>query len=260
VLKTLRSWFLSRGPFFYIVALISAGAGALFAVAGFYYSYFSKISTNHTDWAEFGSYFGGLGGTIIAALALAALAISAKLQMQHLALDRKRHEAEILLTEIDENFRRSFESLRSDEGEDLPNNSRLAWLSAARLILVANDLSKKVPHDYDSILTSKQLYWRYKFFDLLEPLDRVGEDFWAESLEKFIGWSPGDRAPISDRSAKVVHDWIYGEWPDPMVDQPRFSDDEIERLYKFRWRGLGALLTKYREKIQQAENLQNDEN
>jgi hypothetical protein len=238
----------SPGPYFYIVILIATGALALVATAAAYYSHFTEISTEHSHWAEFGSYFGGLGGTIIAALALAALAVSVRLQLQQLALDRERHEAELLLAEIDENYRRSFESLAANASDGLPNNSRLAWLSAARLILVADGLSRKLPAAYQPILISKQLYWRFKFFDLLEPLDKAGEDFWAESLERFLGWRPGERAPISEQSAKVIHDWIFADWPDPMEDQPRFTSDEIDRLYKFRWRGLGSLLKKIRDK------------
>ena len=247
-IRQMDSQLRSPGPYFYTVVLIAIGALALVATAAVYYIHFTDISGEHHHWAEFGSYFGGLGGTIIAALALAALAVSVKLQLQQLALDRQRHESELLLAEIDENYRRSFESLVGDSSDGLPNNSRLAWLSAARLILLAESLSTKLPTSYQSILVSKQLYWRFKFFDLLEPLDKAGEEFWAESPERFFGWTPGERAPISERSAKVIHDWVYAEWPDPMEDQPRFSKDDIERLYKFRWRGLGSLLKTIRER------------
>jgi hypothetical protein len=87
------------------------------------------------------------------------------------------------------------------------------------------------------------------FFHLLDPLEQEGAEFWAESVDKFAGWSPGERAPILEKSAKVVHDWIYSEWPDPMEGQPRFSDEEIDKLWKFRWRGLGELLKADGEKF-----------
>ena len=75
-------WAESRETNFYVLLfLIATGAISLLVVAGVCVRHFSEISDNHTAWADFGSYFGGLGGTIIA-----ALAVNAKLQLQQLSL------------------------------------------------------------------------------------------------------------------------------------------------------------------------------
>lgn len=249
-MKEVANWFRNRGPFFYTLLLIFLGGLALVSVALVYAAYFGEISRDHTAWGEFGSFYGGIAGTIIAALALAALAVTAKLQMQQIALDRQRHDAEMRVNELDENYRRAYEALFDPTGDGLPRNSRLAWLSAARLILIAERVSESVPDDYLWLSESKELFWRFMFFDLLDPLETVGEGYWAESVERLRGWTPGERAPISERSAKVIHDWVYSGFADPMEGQPRFSEEEIDTLRTFRWRSLGNLLKKYQERIQ----------
>jgi hypothetical protein len=154
---------------------------------------------------------------------------------------------------MQQNYKRAFEALSTGGEDGLPNNSRLSWLTAARLILVANELSEKTPLDYEAIRDSTELYWRYRFFHLLEPLDRVGQNFWADGVENLVGWKPGEREPISEKSAKVIHDWIYGQWRDPMEGQERFSDEQIEKLVSFRWRSLGRLLQKYKGWIKERQ-------
>lgn len=242
-----------KSPLALIGLLISAGFIALLVVGVAYFLHFGEVTSDHVRWSEFGSYFGGLGGTIIAALALAALAVTAKIQTQQLELERIRHHSELALREIDEDFERAYESLFDSE-DTPPRNTRLAWLSAARLILAAQKLSEEVSVEYDAIVRSKDDYWRYMFFNLLEPLDEADKDYWAERVEHLTAWRPGEeRAPISEQSAKVIHDWIFREeWVDPMRDVTRFSDAEIERLTMFRWRGLGELLAEHRARLRRA--------
>lgn len=127
-----------------------------------------------------------------------------------------------------------------------PKSDRLNWLTAARLILSSQELSKNVSiRNHKRILQDAELLWRTKFFDLLQ-MDKGSfpADYFAENPKNAIIWDESIRPPISRRSLAVVYRFV--KWPetvgDPIKEVPDFSEEEIEKMTIFGPEGLGSHL------------------
>jgi hypothetical protein len=130
-------------------------------------------------------------------------------------------------------------------------NHRHAWLSAARLVATAERLSGHIVEpSHKTIFEEKRQYWRSRIYDLICPCPPEGlpSSFYADRPEHMIAYSGRVRDPLSEKSLAVLYRFI--KWPegtqDPIGQEPRFSDAEIEHMRTFGPRGLGQLMTDVR--------------
>lgn len=161
----------------------------------------------------------------------------------------RRGRSEDVLEAASDLLEKAYEALLTKDGA--PTNHRHAWLSSARLIATAEQLAKRIAEpSHLAIYTEKKEYWRGRLYDLIFPSPPEGlpSSFYAEKPEHMIGWSGKVRDPLAEKSLALLYRFI--QWPkersDPIGNEPKFSDEEIERMRTFGPRGLGILMDQVR--------------
>jgi hypothetical protein len=137
----------------------------------------------------------------LAALAGAASAIAAFWTIKATA-DTKENER--LLKHATQTLERAYEAIADGNDRVPPDADRIAWLTAARLIIEYRETKKRISDK--SIFReceSHEEYWRHKFYIWLSPLETVAVGFYHAG-------------PIDKRSAVVVHS--FADWPNDRVD------------------------------------------
>lgn len=141
------------------------------------------------------------------------------------------------------------EASKDDQGR--PRNSRLNWLTSARLIRTAENIAALVSMEsHQRIWREKKEYWRGRLRDLIKPeKNEFPMEYFAEKPEHMIAYSEKDRAPLSQKSLAVLYRFV--EWPsdveDPLKNEKSFTKEEIDNMTRlgparFGPRGLGKLL------------------
>lgn len=136
------------------------------------------------------------------------------------------------------------ETNKDDKGR--PKNSRLNWLTAARLIRTAESIADLVTVDsHRRIWREQEEYWRGRLRDLIRPENNdFPKEYYAAKPEHLLGYSNGDQIPLSERSLAVLYRFV--QWPDDMEDPLKndtsFTKEEIEKMALFGPKGLGELL------------------
>lgn len=192
-----------------------------------------------------------LGPLLVAAGVLTALVA--------FLVNLRRARSEDVLEAATDLLEKAYEKLAPNDDSTQPSNSRLAWLSAARLIVTAERLGKDVTEpSHQLIYREKKEYWRTRLHVLIFPsIEGLPSSFYAESPEHMIAYSGCVRDPLSERSLAFLYRFI--RWPeglpDPLEDEPSFTDEEIDRMQSFGPRGLGSLLAEVR-RLRQSKLLQ----
>ena len=183
-----------------------------------------------------------LGPLLVAAGVLTALVA--------FLVNLRRSRSEDLLNAATDLLEKAHEKLALQDDSPLPSNSRLAWLSAARLIITAEALGKNITEpSHRLIYREKKEFWRTRLYELIWPsIEGLPSSFYAESPEHMIAHSGRVRDPLSEKSLAFLYRFV--RWPenmpDPLADEPTFTDEEIERMKTFGPRGLGGLLADVR--------------
>ena len=183
-----------------------------------------------------------LGPLIVGAGALTALVA--------FLVNLRRARSEDLLEAAIDLLEKAHEKLTPTEGSDQPSNNRRAWLSSARLVLTAERLANGITEpSHHSIYEETKEYWRARLHELIFPsIEGLPSSFYAESPDHMISWSGRARDPLSEKSLAFLYRFI--RWPenspDPLRDEPSFTDEEIEKMQAFGPRGLGSLLDEVR--------------
>lgn len=170
-----------------------------------------------------------------------------------------RARSEDLLEAATELLEKAYEKLAPQDDSIQPSNRRLAWLSAARLIVTAETLGKDITEpSHQLIYREKREYWRNRLYELIWPsIEGLPSSFYAENPEHMIAHSVGVRAPLSEKSLAFLYRFV--RWPentpDPLGNEPKFTDEEIQRMQTFGPRGLGSLLAEAR-RLSQAKSQQ----
>lgn len=197
-----------------------------------------SFSRESKDWADFGTFVGGVLSPTLALAAFVGLVITIKLQRDAAQREREIRDNESYFKHAVSSLERAFATLRPKDASH-PAHDRLAWLSCARLLLAASDVSKQITASSPGL---KQLYkgeeehWRHQFYLLLQPgtMGGVGGD-----ASYFTADSSGFHSPIDERSIRVIYDFV--RWPedrkDPIEDVPRYTEDELEQM-RFGMRGI----------------------
>lgn len=168
-----------------------------------------------------------------------------------LLLNRQRDASNDYLESASDLIEKAHEVLSERDEAGLPKNSRLNWLTAARLLRKSEDLAKRISDpSHVQIWNEKIEYWRGRFHDLIRPDgDGFPSDYYAEKPEHLLVYSDDVREPLALSSLAVLYRFV--RWPqgrdDPLTDEDSFSDEEIRKMAAFGPRGLGELLEKYQE-------------
>lgn len=183
-----------------------------------------------------------LGPLLVAAGVLTAL-------IAFLANIRRARSEDLLEAAVDL-IEKGYEKLAPEDESKQPSNNRFAWLSAARLIATAERLGIRITEkSHRLIYREKKEYWRIRLYELIFPsVDGLPETFYAEKPEHMIGYSGRVRDPLSEKSLAYLYRFI--KWPDrvpdPIGEEPKFSDQEIDKMISFGPRGLGKLMAEVR--------------
>ena len=162
----------------------------------------------------------------------------------------RRARSEDLLEAATDLLEKAYEKLAPEEESPQPSNRRLSWLSSARLIITAETLGKNITEpSHQMIYREKKEYWRTRLYELIWPsIEGLPSSFYAESPEHMIAHSGSVRDPLSEKSLAFLYRFV--RWPenmpDPLGDEPKFTDEEIDRMLSFGPRGLGSLLAEAR--------------
>lgn len=192
----------------------------------------NTVSRKPEDWASFGSYIGGALTPILAFASFIGLLVT-------LAQQRSA-QADLATTEDDKRYfehatkdlERAYETLTDRGDVPSPRRDRLAWLTAARLLLAfqsAKDrISPKSP-GLRELLAAEEEHWRRKFYLLFRPhaAGMVGMD-----SSYFHCLDVRDGAEIEERSIRVIYEffqWPEGR-PDPLDSVPKYTVQELEQM------------------------------
>ena len=163
---------------------------------------------------------------------------------------QRRQESQDYLESASDLLEKAYRAL-ADEKDDLgrPLNSRLNWLTAARLITTAQQTSQDISMtSHQLIWVARREYWRGQLYDLIRPADDFPSEYFAEKPEHMRGYVGKVRAPLSESSLAVLYRFI--KWPegleDPLRNQDKFTEQEIQHMIHFGPKGLGLVLEKVR--------------
>ncbi len=162
----------------------------------------------------------------------------------------RRARSEDLLKAATDLLEKAYEMLAPKDESSLPTNRRLAWLSSARLVITAETLGKNITEpSHELIYREKKEYWRTRLYELICPsIEGLPSSFYAELPEHMIAHSGDVREPLSEKSLAFLYRFV--RWPegkaDPLGDEPKFTDEEIDRMCSFGPRRLGNLIAEAR--------------
>ncbi len=204
-------------------------ASALALLPWLYAFWSPSLSRKANEWADFGTFIGGVLSPTLAFAALVGLVVTIKQQRDTAQREKEAADNESYFKHAVSSLERAFAALNLDDATQ-PAHDRLAWLSCARLLLAASSASRNITSSSSGL---KQLYegetehWRHQFYLLLQPmsLQGVGRD-----LNYFAADSSG--APIDERSIRVIYDFAH--WPegheDPIDQVPRYTEEELNGM------------------------------
>ena len=170
-----------------------------------------------------------------------------------LLFNRQRNQSEDYLGHAQDLLEKAYSRLAVLDDKGRPQNKRLNWLTAARLIKSAQAIANKIEEPSHREIWKEQLnYWRGKFYDLIFPnMEGFPPDYYAEKPEHMFVHGGDDRDPLSLTSLTVLYRFI--RWPegqeDPIQGEPAFTEKETGRMLGFGPQGLGKLL-------QQVDNIE----
>lgn len=169
-----------------------------------------------------------------------------------LLFNRQRTQSEDYLKHAQDLLEKAYSRLAVLDEKGRPQNKRLNWLTAARLIKTAQAVADKIEEQSHRDIWKEQLnYWRGRFYDLIFPsVECFPPDYYAEKPEHMFTHGSDERDPLSPTSLAVLYRFV--RWPegqdDPILGEPEFTEEEIKRMLHFGPQGLGKLL-KEMEKI-----------
>jgi hypothetical protein len=173
------------------------------------------------------------------------------LALVSLLLNRRREASKDYLESASDLIEKAYEVLNDRDDAGRPRNSRINWLTSARLLRKSEEIAKRMTdRSHLQIWKEKLEYWRGRFHDLIYP-DAAGfpSSYYAEKPENLFAWSDDDREPLSLKSLAVLYRFV--RWPeghdDPLKSDAEFSDEEIHKMATFGPRGLGELLEDFQQ-------------
>jgi hypothetical protein len=192
----------------------------------------TELSVDPDDWASFGSYIGGAITPILAFASFIGLLVTLGLQ--------RSAQTDLATTENDKRYfehatkdlERAYETLTDQADIPSPRRERLAWLTAARLLLAfrsaKDSISVKSP-GLRELLAAEEEHWRRQFYLLFRPHESTSACIYASY---FHCLDISDAAQIEERSIRVIYEFF--QWPDgrpdPIDSVPKYTLEELQQM------------------------------
>jgi len=169
-----------------------------------------------------------------------------------LIINQRRVASEEYLENATDLLSKAYEILsETKDGQGVPKNSRINWLTAARLIRTAESIAELLTEEsHKRIWREKKEYWRGRLRDLINPNnDGFVKGYYAATPELMLVYGDHDPVPLSERSLAVLYRFV--RWPkgseDPLKNESIFSDAEIDEMVLLGPKQLGQLLKEVRQ-------------
>lgn len=217
-----------------IVRLLLAAAlvAVLLAIAPWLYMFSTApVSGKPDDWSYFGGYIGGVLSPVLALASFVGLLMTLTQQRAVIAVQRTTDDDRNYFDHAVSSLERAYDVIAGREQNTGPVRDRLAWLTCARLLLSAKEVSALISDESRGLKTlfaGEEEHWRYRFYELFQRRDpAVGRD------PSFFS-SPTDPQgeEIEERSIRVVFGFV--NWPDgrqdPIAGVHRYTREELESM------------------------------
>lgn len=186
----------------------------------------------------------------VAEITPSLLSLSVIVAILTLLINLKRSASEEYLKSAIDLLSKAYDVLASMQDEQgRPLNSRINWLSSARMIKSSENISNFITEEsHIRIWIENKEYWRIKFAHLIKSSeDDFPEEYYASKPEYFITWRTKQQEPLSEKSLAVLYRFIEWKGGDTLDDEKCFSTQEIDRMIHFGPKGLGSLLKKVKD-------------
>lgn len=183
-----------------------------------------------------------IGSIAIAGSAIVAFSLYQRTIHRHLEEDEFK-ASERFLDESIMLIERAYETFTGNAVEmELPRNSRLLWLTTARMIVRFEKMKKNITVPaHEDIVGEHVEFWRYQFYAIL---DAYKGDLTFEYLQ--VGNNMYDGIEIDRRSIAVIFDFAKWNGPDVLAD----IDDQLlfaNRIVQPDQSGVIRFLQQYRD-------------
>lgn len=190
------------------------------------------FSENPARWSEFGSFLGGVLSPVLAFASFLGLLATIR-EQRNLARTQKQQADDLnYFNHATASLERAYATLTRGTDGAGPVKDRWAWLSCARLLLSASDISKRISPSSEGIVAlyeGEREHWRRKFYELFHPEGGLSVGMQATHFSH-----PDSRigVNIEERSIRVVFEFF--DWPegkiDPIDSVPKYSREELEKM------------------------------
>lgn len=225
--------------------LVAAVVAVLLAVAPWLYTFSTaKISGKPEDWSYFAGYVGGVLSPVLAFASLVGLLTTLTQQRAAIEVQRTVDDDRSYFDHAVKSLERAYGVISGGDQSAGPVRDRLAWLTCARLLLSAKEVSAQISNQskgLKALFAGEEEHWKFRFHELFHGVSpAVGRDsafFSSPTNPQLEG--------IEERSIRVVFDFVT--WPEGKEDAiarvPRYTREEV--------RSMGLLMSGVREYVQQ---------
>lgn len=221
-----------------LAAVVSCAVSLLFYV---YQFGTLKLSVDHSAWASFGSYIGGVLSPILAFVSVIGLLITIQQQRSAAALASKLHDGERYLQHAIASLERAYLVISDSDKSPKPVRDRMAWLTCARLLLSARDVAIRITDSEGlrALYDGEEEYWRNRFYEYFQP---TSSDAFAPEQDYFEQAGKIAGEVVDERSIRTVYDFM--KWPnarvDPIQEVPLYTAEDLERMMAPGMQGIRA--------------------
>lgn len=184
------------------------------------------------EWANFGSYIGGVLSPLLAFASFVGLMLAFGVQRREARRLKRESDNKNYFEHAVRSLERAYEALVTDSSKPEIKLERLAWLTCARLLLSAEDVSKRISSDSDglrALYEGENEYWRHQSYELF---DEPGVRSASRSAGFFGGPTPHGNRRLEERSIRVIYE--FSQWPegkmDPIDKVPKYTKDELAEM------------------------------
>ena len=188
-------------------------------------------SADSARWSDFGGYIGGTLAPILAFASFIGLLVSLQEQRLKVQLHEEREDSKIYLENAVVSLERAYAEIMKGSEGSVPRSDRLTWLTTARLLLSASEISSKITvGSIRKMYEAHEEHWRKQFYNVFDPHNfkspMNNSDYFRQGERETPGYV------IDERSMKVIFEFC--EWPkarqDPLSAVDKFSDAELDEM------------------------------
>lgn len=190
------------------------------------------FATDQGKWSEFGGFIGGVISPILAFASFIGLLATIREQRAVSARQNTKNDDLNYFNHATASLERSYITLAGELAAREPLRDRLAWLSSARLLMSAADVSKRISPlsvGLHALYEGEEEHWRRRFYELFHPqgLPRIGFNgaYFSESFAPH-------RAQIDERSIRVIFEFLTwpGDKADPIDLVNKYTSEELDAM------------------------------